>query len=397
MDRRSYKILENYMQSCMADSAHDREHVYRVLYQALEIAQTEPEADTDVLIGACLLHDICRKEQAEDPSVDHAAAGGEKAYCFLQKHGFSEDYAGKVRECIRTHRYRKGNLPQSLEARILYDADKLEASGAVGIARTLLHKGAVSEPLYTLRADGTVSDGEGDTAPSFFQEYRCKLEKLYDGFYTEKGKMLAGQRQSAAVFFYDSLYREVRNAYEGGTACLEDILSSEGILETERLKLRELTEKDYEALCLILQDEETMYAYEGAFDDAEAREWLERQMERYRKWGFGLWAVILKENGELIGQCGLTMQPWKDGEVLEIGYLFRRAYWRQGYATEAAAACKKYAFDVLRADEVCSIIRDTNTASRKVALRNGMVPADTAVKHYKGVDMPHIRYVALRG
>ena len=83
-----------------------------------------------------------------------------------------------------------------------------------------------------------------------------------------------------------------------------------------------------------------MYAYEGAFDDAEARDWLERQMARYKKWGFGLWAVVLKETGELIGQCGLTMQSWKDREVLEVGYLFRRAYWHQGYATEAARVCK---------------------------------------------------------
>lgn len=169
------------------------------------------------------------------------------------------------------------------------------------------------------------------------------------------------------------------------------------ILETERLYLRRLEQSDFDALCLILQDEETMYAYEGAFTDEEVREWLDRQLERYEKWGFGLWGVILKETGELIGQCGLTMQPWNGGEVLEIGYLFRRAYWHMGYATEAARACKKYAFEVLDADEVCSIIRDTNTASQKVALRNGMTPADTAVKHYKGVDMPHCRYVAGRG
>ncbi|MDE7247140.1 MAG: GNAT family N-acetyltransferase, partial [Lachnospiraceae bacterium] len=142
--------------------------------------------------------------------------------------------------------------------------------------------------------------------------------------------------------------------------------------------------------CKIMQDEETMYAYEGAFSDEETKEWLDRQLSRYRKWGFGLWAVILKETGEMIGQCGLTMQPWKDEEVLEIGYLFRRQYWHQGYAAEAAAACKKYAFETLRRKEVCSIIRDTNTASQNVALRNGMAVVDHWVKHYRGVDMPMI-------
>ena len=108
------------------------------------------------------------------------------------------------------------------------------------------------------------------------------------------------------------------------------------ILETARLALRRLTPADEAALRAILQDAETMYAYEGAFSDAEVQEWLERQLRRYETWGFGLWAVILRETGALIGQCGLTMQPWKDGEVLEVGYLFRRDCWRRGYAAEAA-------------------------------------------------------------
>lgn len=168
------------------------------------------------------------------------------------------------------------------------------------------------------------------------------------------------------------------------------------MLETERLILRELQPSDFDALCRIMQDEQTMTAYEGAFSDAEVQAWLDRQLERYRKWGYGLWAVVLKETGAMIGQCGLTMQPWKGQEVLEIGYLFERAHWHRGYATEAARACKAYAFDILNAKEVCSIIRDTNTASQNVALRNGMQRADSWVKHYRGVDMPHGLYVVRR-
>lgn len=87
------------------------------------------------------------------------------------------------------------------------------------------------------------------------------------------------------------------------------------------------------------------------------------------------------------------MQPWKEMEVLEIGYLFNRLYWHRGYATEAARACKKYAFEILKADEVCSIIRDTNIASQNVAVRNGMTITDIWTKHYRGIDMPHYRYV----
>lgn len=165
------------------------------------------------------------------------------------------------------------------------------------------------------------------------------------------------------------------------------------ILETCRLYLREMEQSDFDALSRILQDEKTMYAYNGAFNDTETQAWLDNQIARYQKYGFGLWAVVLKESDEMIGQCGLTMQPWKDGEVLEIGYLLQRVYWHQGYATEAAKACKEYAFTKLHADEVCSIIRDTNIASQKVALRNGMTIMDSWTKHYRGEDMPHYRYV----
>lgn len=168
------------------------------------------------------------------------------------------------------------------------------------------------------------------------------------------------------------------------------------ILETERLYFRRMNQNDFKSLCKILQDEETMYAYEGAFSDGEVQEWLDRQISRYEKWGFGLWAVVLKETDEMIGQCGLTMQPWKEEEVLEVGYLLQRNYWHKGYATEAARACKKYAFEILNAKEVCSIIRDTNAASQKVAVRNGMTVRDSWTKHYRGVDMLHYRYVAVR-
>ena len=148
------------------------------------------------------------------------------------------------------------------------------------------------------------------------------------------------------------------------------------ILETKRLYLREMNPSDFNSLCRILQDEKAMYAYEGAFSDQEVQEWLDRQIYRYQKWNFGLWAAVLKETDKMIGQCGLTMQQWKHQEVLEIGYLFERSHWHQGYATEAAKACKQYAFEKLNASEVCSIIRDSNTASQNVAMRNGMVMKD---------------------
>ncbi len=161
------------------------------------------------------------------------------------------------------------------------------------------------------------------------------------------------------------------------------------IIETQRLILREMRQSDYNALCKILQDPNVMYAYEHAFDDHEVQEWLDNQIRRYQQDGFGLWAVILKKNCEMIGQCGLTLQDYNGKQVVEIGYLFQKAYWHQGLATESAIACKKYAFDVLGINEVYSIIRDTNIASQKVAQRNGMQQVGTLVKHYYHMDMPH--------
>ncbi|MCI8838003.1 MAG: GNAT family N-acetyltransferase [Hungatella sp.] len=168
------------------------------------------------------------------------------------------------------------------------------------------------------------------------------------------------------------------------------------LIETKRLILREMEESDYEDLAKMLQDDDVMYAYEGAFSDEEVRAWLERQIGRYRDDGFGLWAVILKENGEMIGQCGLTMQDIPAGRVVETGYLFRKEYWHRGYAGEAAAACTDYGFDILGVKEIFSVIRDTNTASRNVAKRNGMEERGMFVKHYRGTDMPHCIYSVRR-
>lgn len=168
------------------------------------------------------------------------------------------------------------------------------------------------------------------------------------------------------------------------------------VLETDRLLLRKMVQADFEDLCKILQDEEVMYAYEGAFDDQMVRDWLQNQLRRYREEQVGLWAVILKENGVFIGQCGLTWQEIPGRRVPEVGYLFQKAYWHQGYATEAARACKAYAFEVLGAEEVFSIIRDSNLPSQNVALRNGMTRVGTMVKHYRGVEMPHYIYSVRR-
>ena len=169
------------------------------------------------------------------------------------------------------------------------------------------------------------------------------------------------------------------------------------ITETERLIIREMVSSDFDALCRILCDEEVMCtAYESAFSVEEAKDWMNRHFRRYTEYGFGLWAVVLKETNEMIGQCGLTMQSWRERELLEIGYLFQKAYWHKGYATEAAVACKEYAFSVLNANSVYSIIRDKHIASQNVAVRNGMKVVDKFTKNFRNIDMNFLLYCAVK-
>ena len=211
-----YQGLEGFMKSQMEgnDGAHNQEHVYRVLAAALDIAEHETGVDYDVLIAACLLHDIGRREQMEHPSLCHAAVGAEKAYAFLLEKECSEEYAEKVRACIKRHRFRSEDPPVTLEERILFDADKLDVSGAVGVARTLLYAGQVGKPLYFVREDGGISDGKGDQIDSFFREYQRKLKGIDAALYTERGRQIARERRHAAEAFYRAMLEELAQSRE---------------------------------------------------------------------------------------------------------------------------------------------------------------------------------------
>lgn len=212
MTKENLSLIEDYMLQCAKDSAHDKEHIYRVLYTALHIAQFCENVDTDILIAACLLHDTARPEQLENPKVCHAEKGAQRAFEFLSRNGFDKSFAEKVSSCILTHRFRNDRQPQSIEAKILFDADKIDVAGAMGIARTLIYSGETRRPLYSLINDSEINDGtiKDDT---FFAEYKFKLERLYDRFYTEKGREIALQRKKHAEDFYNNLLGEVSETY----------------------------------------------------------------------------------------------------------------------------------------------------------------------------------------
>ncbi len=164
------------------------------------------------------------------------------------------------------------------------------------------------------------------------------------------------------------------------------------ILEAERLVLREFVQDDAEALALVLCDPETMKYYPAPIHRSGVDQWIERNLGRYAENGVGLWAMVLKSSGEMIGDCGVIRQLVEGEHLYEIGYHLRRDHWGKGFATEAAIACREWGFENLKVDRLISLIRPENVPSRRVAARNGM----TIWKEVDWRDLRHYVYAVNR-
>ena len=144
------------------------------------------------------------------------------------------------------------------------------------------------------------------------------------------------------------------------------------VIETERLILRDYNLEDFDALFEILSDAETMQHYPKPYDEEMTKHWIEWNIQNYKEYGFGIWAVELKETGEFIGDCGITIQNI-DGEFLpEIGYHIHKKYWRKGLGSEAARAVRDWAFENTKYDCLYSYMKYTNIGSFSTAIANGM-------------------------
>lgn len=150
------------------------------------------------------------------------------------------------------------------------------------------------------------------------------------------------------------------------------------IIETKRLRLRQITSDDFNNLKGILSDKETMKYFSKTYDDNGVLKWIDWCKACYKKRGFGLWAVELKDTNEFIGDTGITLQNIDGEEVFEIGYHYNMKYWNNGYASEVAKVCKKWFFENTNYNEVYSYMNVNNISSRKVAEHNGM----TFIKDY---------------
>jgi ribosomal-protein-alanine N-acetyltransferase len=144
------------------------------------------------------------------------------------------------------------------------------------------------------------------------------------------------------------------------------------ILVTDRLALREMALGDVDFVAAMLADPEVMRFYPRCYSRDEAHAWVRRQMERYARYGHGLWLVLDRRGGEPVGQVGLTIQDVDGAEEPEVGYLIHRPFWRRGFATEAALATRDYAFNTLGKTRVISLIRPENVPSQGVAAKMGM-------------------------
>jgi len=153
------------------------------------------------------------------------------------------------------------------------------------------------------------------------------------------------------------------------------------ILETPRLALREMTWDDLDFLAALLADERVMRHYPKCCTREEAKAWMTRIRERYAEHGHAFWLVSLRATGEPIGQVGLLLQHVDGVDEPEIGYMIHAAHWRKGYALEAAAAVRDFAFGPLDKPRVISLIRPVNIPSQRVALRVGMKPERLTTWH----------------
>ena len=164
------------------------------------------------------------------------------------------------------------------------------------------------------------------------------------------------------------------------------------MIETQRLRLRELQQEDFDALCPFLQDINVMYAWEYAFSDEQVREFISNQQKRYRADGFGYYAAEEKASGKVVGCMGPLMEQIDGEKFYGIGYILGRDAWGKGYATEAGEACIQYLFENYPAQKVIAEIRPENQASVRVAERLGMKKESQFIKMVNGKQMPHAIY-----
>jgi uncharacterized protein len=195
-----------------ADSAHDFGHILRVTRIAEWLATAEG-ADVEIVRAAALLHDIARAEEDHGAApLDHAEQSAAQAASWLVEQGWDTESASQVADAIRSHRFRGGRTADSLEAKILFDADKLDAIGAVGVARAFAVAGSLNQKLFAglESASGTeATRNQHNAEHSPVAEFHVKLSRLHERFHTESARRIAAGRHAFMTEFFERLEKEV--------------------------------------------------------------------------------------------------------------------------------------------------------------------------------------------
>jgi len=214
------KIIE-IVQDKLTCSAHNLDHVFRVYNLCLLIAKSEKDVDLEILIPSALLHDIARVEESADKTgkIDHAVLGSVLVEDILKNLDYEEEKIEKIKHCIIAHRFRTGNEPKSIEAKILFDSDKLDIIGATGIARSFMLAGqfgqrlTVNQELNEYIRSNTVENGRIKDVSQHtpFIEYELKFKKIPNKLYTEKAKEIGKERLKFMEEYFNRLMSEISN------------------------------------------------------------------------------------------------------------------------------------------------------------------------------------------
>ncbi|RDU24962.1 HD domain-containing protein [Anaerosacchariphilus polymeriproducens] len=228
MKKEQYNKIIGFLEEKLSDSPHDLDHVYRVLNLSKKLKKMISESnnqiaiDEEVLYTAVLLHDIARVDEDNDETglTDHAQKGAIDARVFLESIKIDKNIIDRIVSCIKTHRYRKGASAESIEAEILYDADKLDAIGAIGVARSFGWIGKHNAKIYFVPdsieeylKENMNGDSKGiikDKSKHSVQiEFEVKLKEMQKNLYTKEAKMIAEKRLRFFEEFLIKLHNEV--------------------------------------------------------------------------------------------------------------------------------------------------------------------------------------------
>lgn len=212
------EIIKKRIEEGLSRSAHNIDHVMRVFNLSKIIAQTELDVNINILEPAALLHDIARSIESNDKSgkTDHAVLGSEMAVDILKELHYSSSEIKQIQHCISSHRYRTNNIPQTIEAKILFDADKLDVIGSVGIARTFMLAGQFGQRITATTNDeynekNIVNNGriKDVSKHSPYMEYEFKFKKIPQKLFTKEGKRIGAEKLKYMEQFFSILDKEL--------------------------------------------------------------------------------------------------------------------------------------------------------------------------------------------